>query len=101
MPLVPAWLGLAHEMLKRYAGALPLPQECISRAPNLSGGHLRAAATSTRLGRRQEARAEVVDVPRIQPSYTIGGTKKRWGASSNPYRQGTRAKGHSPGDPGN
>ena len=68
LPLVPAWLGLAHYMLKRYADALPLLQECISRAPSFSGGHIRAAATYARFGKLEEARAEVAEVLRIQPS---------------------------------
>ena len=78
LPLVPAWLGLAHYMLKRYADALPLLQECISRAPSFSGGHIRAAATYARSGKLEEARAEVAEVLRIQPSYTIEGTEKRY-----------------------
>jgi len=36
IPLVPAWLGLAYYMLKRYADALPFLQKCISRAPNFA-----------------------------------------------------------------
>ena len=83
LSLVPAWLGLAHYMLKRYADALPLLQECISRAPSFSGGHIRAAATYARLGKLEEARAEVAEVLRIQPSYTIEGTEKRYSVFKN------------------
>jgi adenylate cyclase len=77
LPLVPAWLGLAHYMLKRYADALPLLQECISRAPNYRGAHVWAAATYARLDKLEEARAEVAEVLRIEPSYTIEETARR------------------------
>jgi adenylate cyclase len=75
MPLVPAWLGVAHYMLKRYSEAVPPLRECVSRAPNLRTGHQWLAATYGQLGRLDDARAEAAEVLRIQPTYTINGTQ--------------------------
>ena len=98
LPLAPAWLGLAYYMLKRYQDALPLLRECISRAPNFSGGHVRAAATYARLGKFKEARAETTEVLRIDPAYTIEGRERRYSAFKNPrdvdhYFEGLRMAG--------
>jgi adenylate cyclase len=77
-PLAPAWLGLAYYMLERYAEALPPLRECASRAPNLWFGHLCLAATYAQLGRLQEARAESAEVLRVQPTYSIDNTQRKW-----------------------
>jgi adenylate cyclase len=69
----PGWLGLAHYMLGRYAEALPLLRECVSRAPNHRGGHAWLAATCGQLGLRDEAQQQAAEVLRLQPSYTIQG----------------------------
>ena len=75
-PLASGLLGLAHYMLKQYSQALPLLRDCVSRAPNLRASHVFLAATYARLGMVEEARAEVAEVLRIQPDYTIAGTAR-------------------------
>jgi adenylate cyclase len=65
------FLGLAHYMLKQYEQALPLLRECVSRSPNFRPAHVVLAATYARLGQLDEARAEAVEVLRIQPNYSI------------------------------
>ena len=77
LPVVPLWSGMAHYMLHKYAEALPLLRECVSRAPNLHSGHVWLAATYAQIGRLDEARAEAAEVLRIQPRYTIDGTARR------------------------
>jgi adenylate cyclase len=52
-------------------------RDCVSRAPNLRGGHSWLAATYARLGLLEEARAEAAEVLRVQPNYTITGTQRR------------------------
>jgi adenylate cyclase len=69
-------LGLAHYMLEQYAQALPALRDCVSRSPNLRAGHNWLAATYARLDQLEEARAEVAEVLRIQPDYTISGTAR-------------------------
>jgi adenylate cyclase len=73
VPLAPGWRGLAHYMLKQYSQALPLLRECTFRAPNLRPGHLWLAAAYAQLGRLEEARTEVAEVLRIEPTWTIEG----------------------------
>ena len=80
VPLAPGLLGLAHYMLKQYSQALPLLRECVSRAPNLRGGHVWLAATYAQLGNIEEARAEAAEVLRIEPKWTIEGTQARLSA---------------------
>jgi adenylate cyclase len=77
-PLVTAWLGLAYYMLERYAEALPPLRESVSRAPHLFIGHVFLAATYAQLGRLQEASAELAEVLRAQPTYTIDNTQRTW-----------------------
>jgi adenylate cyclase len=76
-PLALGLLGWAHYMLKQYSKALPLLRECVTRAPNVRSGHACLAATHAQLGQLDEAGAEVAEVLRLQPNYTISGTAKR------------------------
>src|SRR5262249_36058664 len=80
LPFVPLWSGMAHYMLHKYAEALPLLRESVSRAPNLRSGHAWLAATYAQMGHLEEARAEAAEVLRIEPRYTIDGTAKLAGA---------------------
>src|SRR5262245_15450396 len=77
VPSAPGFLGFAHYMLKQYLQALPLLRECVSRAPNLRGGHVWLAATYARLGALDDARVETAEVLRIDPTYTIQGTQMK------------------------
>jgi adenylate cyclase len=70
-------LGLARYMLKEYSQALPPLRDCVSRAPGRREGHSWLAATLAQLGRLDEARAEAVEVLRIDPKFTIDGTQRR------------------------
>jgi len=70
-PYAPGTLGFACYMLKRYSEALPHLRECVSRAPNMRAGRLWLAATYAQLGDIDNARAEVAEVLRIDPSYAI------------------------------
>ena len=77
VPLAPLWLGAARYMFKQYSEALPLLRECVSRAPNLRGGHTSLAAVYAQLGKLEEARAEAAEALRIEPKWTIEGTQAR------------------------
>jgi adenylate cyclase len=76
-PVATFGLGMAHYMLKQYEQALMVLRDCVSRAPNLRGAHLWLVATYARLGRMEEARAEVVEVLRKNPSYSTDATTRR------------------------
>ena len=58
-------------MLRQYPEALPPLREGISRAPNLRFGHFALASTYAQLGQLENTRAEVAEVLRIEPTYTI------------------------------
>jgi adenylate cyclase len=75
-PSITVHLGFAHYMLKQYEQALTVLRECASLAPNFRSGHVLLVATHARLGQLDEARAEVAEVLRIQPNYTITGTAR-------------------------
>ena len=66
-------LGFAQYMLKRYAKALPLLRECVSRSPNFRSGYVGLAATYAQLGQHEKAGAVVAEVMRMEPSFTISG----------------------------
>jgi class 3 adenylate cyclase/TolB-like protein len=70
-------LGAARYMLKAYSEALPPLRECATRAPNMRHGHVWLAANLAQLGQFDEASAEVAEILRIDPKYTIDGTQRR------------------------
>ena len=70
-------LGLARYLLKEYSQALPPLRDCVSRAPDFREGHVWLAATYAQLGRLDEAGAEVAEVLRIDPKFTIDATQRR------------------------
>jgi adenylate cyclase len=77
LPVTSLLLGLAHYMLKQYAPALQTLRDCVSRAPAFRQGHMFLAATYARLGQAEEAAAEVAEVLRLCPDYTIAVTGRR------------------------
>ncbi|NJO32154.1 MAG: tetratricopeptide repeat protein [Rhodospirillales bacterium] len=68
-PNAPMALGFARYMLGRYAEALPLLQQAVSRAPDMAHGRYVLAMTYARLGRLDNAKAEV-EHP-LRPWYRI------------------------------
>ena len=80
-PFYPApaagYFGLAYYMLKRYAQALPWLLECTSRAPNFRGGHVWLAANYAQLGQLNEARLEITEILRLDPTSTLDGKQRR------------------------
>lgn len=76
-PIFFGYTGLAHYMLKRYEQALPMLTDCVARSPKFRSSRIWLAATYARLGRKTEAQAEVAEVLRREPHYTIAGTARR------------------------
>lgn len=83
-PLASGLMGWAHFMLKQYSQALPVLRNFVAQAPNLRFGHIWLAATYARLGHLKEARAEAVEVLRLQPNYTIAAMTRRIVAFKDP-----------------
>jgi adenylate cyclase len=74
-PRYPSWylveLGWAYSSTGRYTEAVAALKEAISRDPNLLGAHLHLAAVSSELGWEAETRAEVAEVLRIDPQFSL------------------------------
>jgi adenylate cyclase len=70
-PNAPMALGFAYHMLTRYAEALPLLQEAVSRAPDMAHGRYVLAMTYARLGKLDDARAQAAYALRLEPWYRI------------------------------
>jgi len=104
MPLTLGCLGFAHYMLKQYSQALGALRDYVSRAPEHRFAHSLLAATHAQLGQIKEARAEVAEVLRIEPQYTIEGTQKLISNFKRPedaehYFDGLRKAGLPEGQP--
>jgi adenylate cyclase len=68
--------GLANYMLRRYDEALPFFRECALRLPNIQTPHLWLASAYAQLGQLEEARAEGLEVLRVNPVFTIESWKR-------------------------
>jgi len=69
--MVLGWHGISIFMQERYEEALPLLLDFRARAPNHRASHSYLAAAYARLGMMDEARAEIAELTRIDPSYRI------------------------------
>ena len=69
-------LGEAYFIAKQYSEAVPPLREAINRAPDFRPARLYLAATYSGLGRPEEARAQAMQVLRLDPGWTISGTPK-------------------------
>jgi adenylate cyclase len=70
-PWVALWLGDSYYLLRRYDEAVAAYQEGVHRNPNYISVHRMLAATYAELGRQKEARAEVAEILRINPAYSV------------------------------
>jgi adenylate cyclase len=77
-------LAFAHYMLKQHLQALPLLRDYVAQVPTFRGGHGLLAATYARLGQMDEARAEVAQVLRLGPGFTISGAGRTLSAFKDP-----------------
>jgi adenylate cyclase len=74
--LVDHQLGNALLFAGRYEEAAPVYKRVIQRYPDNLYGHSQLAATYSLMGREQEARAEIAEVLRINPKYSVDFMKK-------------------------
>ena len=66
-------LGMAYCLAGRYEEALAALQSAIIRNPNFSSPHLHLVVSYSELGRDAEARAEVAELLRISPNFSLEG----------------------------
>ena len=65
-------------MLEQYSQALELVRDYVAQQPTYRSGRRLLAATLARMGRLEEAQAEVAEALRLGPSfYTISGMGRR------------------------
>ncbi len=70
-------LGHAYYLLGRYEEALAALQKTLAWHPNFLPAHGLLAAVYSELGREAEARAEVAEVRRITPAFSLEGLRQR------------------------
>jgi adenylate cyclase len=92
------WLGGAYYLLKDYARAKAILSDCVARMPNARFAHTFLAATCAQLGELDRARAEVAEVLRIEPKFTLEGMSRvargfKSRADADHYREGVLKAG--------
>jgi len=70
-------VGTAYATAGRPEEGIAPLQRYISRYPNILGAHLTLAAVYSELGQAAEARAEVAEVLRINPNFSLEVYKER------------------------
>jgi tetratricopeptide (TPR) repeat protein len=65
------YFGNTLFMTERFEEAVSAYKKVIQRAPNYIWGHMMLAATYSKMGREKEARAEVAEVLRINPKFSL------------------------------
>ena len=64
-------LGGVYLRMEDYEEAIKAFKQLVARQPNRIVGHLGLAVAYTRLGRKEQARAEVAEVLRLNPQYSL------------------------------
>ncbi|HEV8714895.1 MAG TPA: tetratricopeptide repeat protein [Candidatus Binatia bacterium] len=70
-------IGFAYALVGRYADARALLQQFLTRYPDILGAHLTLAAVDSELGQEAEAQAEVAEVLRLNPKFSLEVYKQR------------------------
>jgi TolB-like protein/Tfp pilus assembly protein PilF len=63
--------GKSYNQMGRYQEAIPMLKRHLARYPNNVGAHSHLVVDYTELGREDEARAEVAEVLRISPQFSL------------------------------
>ena len=67
---------MAYGLARRYEEALAVLQSATIRNPNVLSPHLHLAISYSELGRDAEARAEVAELLRISPKFSLEGVSR-------------------------
>jgi TolB-like protein/Flp pilus assembly protein TadD len=67
----PSILGYAYRLLGRYEEAVAAQQSALARNPDFLAGHSVLAVLYSELGQQEEARAQVREVLRISPQFSL------------------------------
>jgi adenylate cyclase len=71
------FLGNAYQLLGRYEQSIAAYKKSLHRNRDNLLGHMRLAATYSLVGREEEARAEVAEVMRIDPKFSLENLAKK------------------------
>ena len=69
-------LGFAYRIAGRYQEALAPLKKALTLSPNHMPSHVNLAVCYAELGRLEEARAEVAEVLRLAPSFSLESSKQ-------------------------
>jgi adenylate cyclase len=79
------FLGQAYRLTGRYEDAVSTYKKAIIRTPDILGAHAGLAVTYTMIGKDKEAQAEVEEILRLNPHYSLENSVQRiW-----PYKDPT------------
>lgn len=78
-------LGLAYRLTGLHEEAIAVHKQALLRDPNLLIAHQELALNYSALGRKEEARAEIGEVLRINPHFSLEGMRQTW-----PYKNQAR-----------
>ena len=67
----PSILGFAYRLLGQYEEAVAAQQKALRRNPDFLSSHTVLAALYSELGRGEKARAEVAEMLRISPQFSL------------------------------
>jgi predicted Zn-dependent protease len=70
-------VGVAYDLAGKPEEAIAPLRQYLSHYPNILGAHLTLAAVYSELGKEAEARAEAVEVLRINPQFSLEVHKQR------------------------
>jgi adenylate cyclase len=71
-----SWLGMAYRLAGRYDEAIVTLQSATIRNPNFPPPHLHLAVSYSELGRDAEAQAEVAELLRVSPKFSLEGSRR-------------------------
>ena len=74
-------LGEAYSLTRRYEEAIAAYKQALTHQPSWImrlSSHLGLAASYSELGREEEARAEIAEVLKLNPQFSLEGIRQRW-----------------------
>jgi adenylate cyclase len=70
-------VGWAYRLMDRYEEAITALKRVLTRSPNHVGAHISLAISYSELGREEEARAEVAEILRLSPGFSLEALRQR------------------------
>jgi TolB-like protein len=71
-------LGFAYQMARQYAEGIAVYKRALTRNPDILFAHLNLAIIYSELNREEDAHAEVAEIQRLSPGYSLEGYRQRW-----------------------